>query len=652
MCGITGFLVPQGFREREASVVACRMRDRLVHRGPDDAGLWLDTDAGIALAHRRLSIVDLSPAGHQPMPSVSGRYVIVFNGEIYNHQELRRRLEGAGFHDWRGHSDTETLLAAVEVWGLEKALQALVGMFTLALWDRQKRVLFLARDRFGEKPLYYGWQGGTLLFGSELKALDAHSNLQFEIDRDVLPIYLRHGYIPAPWSIWKGIRKLTPGCFVELSAEQTCAMPEPTPYWTLAECITQGQASLFLGSDEDAITAMETQLHEAVAGQRVADVPLGAFLSGGIDSSTIVALMQSQSSLPVKTFTIGFDEAGHNEAEHAKTVAAHLGTEHTEWYVTASQALEVIPHLSKMYDEPFGDSSAIPTHLVSQLARQHVTVSLSGDGGDELFGGYGRYFNDNAEHIWRIGKSLPLPLRSLIVTILRSPVPSIADSALRTFTQSVGRSFGKSFSARAELVAALLESRHYSAFYRTMTSQWNQPPVSQKGKDLSYGIADTLLGSIDEPVQKMMATDSLAYLPDDILAKVDRAAMAVSLETRIPLLDHRVVELAWQMPYSMKFRDGQRKWLLRQVLYRHVPRSIMERPKMGFGVPVSQWLRGPLRGWAEDLLSEDRLRAQGFLDPEPIRRRWEQHVKGHHNWKDSLWLVLMWQAWIQSNQIN
>lgn len=650
MCGITGFLVPEGFREHEASVVACRMRDRLVHRGPDDSGVWLDGSAGIALAHRRLSILDLSPAGHQPMHSASGRYVLVFNGEIYNHQNLRRKLEGEGFYDWQGHSDTETLLVAIERWGLEMTLQKLVGMFALALWDREARVLYLARDRLGEKPLYYGWHGGTLLFGSELKALQAHSDLQLELDRDVLPLYLRYGYIPAPWSIWKGIHKLIPGSFVQLSAEQTKVISEPTPYWTLAETIAQGQAHPFVGSDGDAITALETQLHKAVAGQRISDVPLGAFLSGGIDSSTIVALMRSQSSQPVKTFTIGFDEAGYNEAKHAKAVAAHLGTEHTELYVTANQALEVIPKLAEMFDEPFGDSSAIPTYLVSQLARQHVTVSLSGDGGDELFAGYGRYFNDSAEQIWQVAKSLPLPLRKLAVVILRSPAAAIADSALRTLTQSVRRSFGKSFSARAELVAALLECRQRRAFYRTMTSQWKHPPVSQKIKEMPYGIADTLLDRINEPVQQMMATDSLTYLPDDILAKVDRAAMAVSLETRVPMLDHRVVELAWRMPYSMKVRDGQGKWLLRQVLYRHVPRSIIERPKMGFGVPVDQWLRGPLRDWAEDLLSEESLRAQGFFNPEPIRRRWEQHVKGHHNWKDSLWLVLIWQAWVRSSQ--
>ncbi len=645
MCGITGFFSPQGFRESEASANALRMRDSLIHRGPDDAGLWLDAQAGIALSHRRLAIVDLSSAGHQPMASASGRYQLVFNGEIYNHREVRRSLEGIGQRTWRGHSDTETLLAAIEAWGLEKALQKSVGMFALALWDGHRRQLSLARDRMGEKPLYYGWQGPTLLFGSELKALRAHPVFRSEINRDVLPLYLRHACIPAPWSIWKGIQKLTPGCLVTFLGDEIGKMPTPSPYWSLEEAIAAGQADPFRGSDEEAINALEQRLRDAVAGQMLADVPLGAFLSGGVDSSTVVALMQVQSSRPVKTFTIGFDVAGYNEANHANAVATHLGTEHTELYVTATQAREVIPQLPVLYDEPFGDSSAIPTHLVSQLARQHVTVSLSGDGGDELFGGYSRYFNHKAQQTWQATRKIPAPLRSVTASMLRSPLPGWADRFVHATTAQLRRPAHTSFRLRTERIADLSECASLAAYYRTMTSQWSQPPVLRDGARLSSGAPNALLNMIAEPVQQMMATDSLAYLPDDILVKVDRAAMAVSLESRVPLLDHRIIELAWRIPYSMKVRHGQGKWLLRQVLYRHVPCELIERPKMGFGVPVGDWIRSPLRDWAEDLLDERGMKEQALLNPQPIRERWKQHLSGQHNWRDSLWLVLMFQAW-------
>lgn len=650
MCGLTGFFSPGGFQHAAASAAVTRMRHTLVHRGPDDAGVWLDGDAGIALAHRRLSILDLSPAGRQPMHSVSGRYALVFNGEIYNHLEIRRRLNTAGLAQtgWRGHSDTETLLAAIEQWGLEQALLECVGMFALALWDRQEWVLALARDRMGEKPLYYGWQDGVLLFGSELKSLRVHPNFRSDVDRDVLPLYLRYGYIPAPWSVWQGIRKLTPGCVVRFRGSDQGALPAPQPYWTLADAITAGKTDPFRGSDEDVIDALERQLRDAIAGQMMADVPLGAFLSGGIDSSTVVALMQAQSSRPVKTFTIGFSEPGYNEAEHANAVARHLRTEHTELYVDAAQARAVIPELPSMYDEPFGDSSAIPTHLVSQLARQHVAVSLSGDGGDELFGGYGRYFNHKGQRIWRVSRSLPGPIKALAVSLIQSGVFSLADDALHAIGNSLRRPIGRSLSAKIDLIAALASCQTQEDYYKVMMSQWQPPPVVRQGESCDGRPSAQHLHLLTNPVERMMFTDSLTYLPDDILAKVDRAAMAVSLETRVPMLDHRVVELAWRLPYEMKVRHGQGKWALRQVLYRHVPRALIERPKMGFGVPVDQWLRGPLRDWAEDLLSKDRLKAQGFLDPQPIRRRWQQHVNGQQNWRDSLWLVLMFQAWLQA----
>lgn len=641
---------PQGFHQADAAAMVTRMRDTLAHRGPDDAGSWLDGEAGIALAHRRLSILDLSPAGHQPMQSISGRFVLVFNGEVYNHLDIRRKLEKAyqGPTGWRGHSDTETLLAAIEQWGLEQTLQQCVGMFALALWDRHERALSLARDRMGEKPLFYGWQGDVLLFGSELKALRAHPKFRSEIERNALPAYLRHGYIPAPWSIWRGIRKLTPGCVVRFGGGDLGMLPEPKPYWSLADAIVAGKADPFRGSDKDAIDELERQLRGAVAGQMVADVPLGAFLSGGIDSSTVVALMQAQSRRPVKTFTIGFSEAGYNEAEHARAVAKHLGTEHTELYVDASQAMAVIPDLPSMYDEPFGDSSAIPTHLVSHLAREHVAVSLSGDGGDELFGGYGRYFDHKGERIWRASRSLPAPMRALAVSLVRSGVFSLADDALHVVGRKLHRPNRRSLSAKTDLIAALAGCPTQDDYYRVMMSQWQSPPVVHQSEASDSRSSAQHVHLPTNLVERMMFTDSLTYLPDDILAKVDRAAMAVSLETRVPMLDHRVVELVWRLPYEMKVRGGQTKWLLRQVLYRHVPRTIIDRPKMGFAVPISEWLRGPLRNWADDLLNESKLTSQGLFDPKPIRARWQQHVEGRHNWRDSLWLVLMFQAWLKT----
>jgi asparagine synthase (glutamine-hydrolysing) len=648
MCGITGFLSPAGFPFVEANATLANMRDRLHHRGPDDAGSWLDAEAGIALGHRRLSILDLSLAGHQPMVSGSGRYVLAFNGEIYNHLEIRQQLDAAGKVSWRGHSDTESLLVAIQCWGLERTLKALVGMFAIALWDQEKRTLSLARDRMGEKPLYYGWQGDKFLFGSELKALRAHPAFESEIDRDVLPLYLRHGYIPAPWSVWRGIRKLTPGTWITVRASDRNSESVPQSYWSFYEAALQGQADLFAGSDQEAIDALEATLKQAVAGQMVADVPLGAFLSGGIDSSVVVGLMQAQSSQRVKTFTIGFAEAGYNEAVQAKAVAAHLGTDHTEIYVTADQTREVIPRLSQMYDEPFGDSSAIPTSLVSQLARQHVTISLSGDGGDELFGGYGRYFNAKAEANWKSGRSIPGFARSMAASALRSKAPVYANAALHQLSEFIGRPIGKSVAARCKLMAALMQSATHSEYYRVMTSQWNPVPVVKSAVALDYGLATQQMNAFQNPVEQMMAQDSVTYLPDDILVKVDRAGMAVSLENRVPMLDHRVVELAWRIPHRLKVRDGQGKWLLRQVLYRHVPQELIDRPKMGFGAPVDQWLRGPLREWGEELLGKQRLEEEGYLDATAVQDRWNDHLRGRHNWRDSLWLVLMWQAWLES----
>jgi asparagine synthase (glutamine-hydrolysing) len=664
MCGLTGFYQPGGFSAADAKALATAMAQRIVHRGPNDSGVWTDADAGLALAHRRLSIIDLSPAGHQPMLSTSGRYVLVFNGEIYNHLRLRRELEAGNFHPhpqrgreislggggnvaWRGHSDTETLLAGFEMWGLKATLKKTVGMFAIALWDRAERTLTLARDRVGEKPLYYGWQGGIFLFGSELKALKAHPAFTGEIDRDALSFLLRHNYLPAPYSIYKGIRKLPPGTYLNLLIGQRES--EPVPYWSLREVAERGQTQPFAGSETEAVTALEALLLESIGLQMIADVPLGAFLSGGVDSSTVVALMQAQSSRPVKTFTIGFHEEGYNEAEHARAVARHLGTEHTELYVTPEQARAVIPQLPALYDEPFADSSQIPTFLVSQLAKQHVTVSLSGDAGDELFGGYNRYFWATA--IWRKLGRMPVSLRKMAaggLSIFSTPAWN------RCYALVAGRlplrlgvvQPGDKIHKLAEILAASSPEE----MYRGLVSHWKHP-------------ANVVIGATEPPTvltdqsswpaihdfeQRMMYLDAMSYLPDDILVKVDRAAMGVSLETRVPLLDHRVVEYAWQLPLSMKIRGGQGKWILRQVLYKYVPKELMERPKMGFGVPIDSWLLGPLREWAEALLDEARLKRESFFNPVPIRHKWREHLSSERNWQYYLWDVLMFQAWLEA----
>jgi len=648
MCGLTGFLGAGG--GEGAAPIARRMADTLVHRGPDDAGVWTDAPAGIALAHRRLAILDLSAAGHQPMVSASGRYVIAFNGEIYNHLDLRRALEQAGAAPaWRGHSDTETLLAAFDAWGIRASIERCTGMFALAVWDTQARVLTLVRDRLGEKPLYYGWQGdgerACFLFGSELKALKAHHAFHAEIDRDALCLLMRHNCIPAPHSIYRGIHKLQPGCLLTVSLVRR--EPVIESYWSLAEVAVVGNRQSFTGSPEQAVDELEALLKSAVRQQMVADVPLGAFLSGGIDSSTIVALMQAQSTRPVHTFTIGFNEAGYNEAVHAQAVARHLGTDHTELYVTPRQALDVIPGLPALYCEPFADSSQVPTFLVSQLARRKVTVSLSGDAGDELFAGYNRY--TLARGVWGKLSRLPLALRAGLATGMQSLSPAAWNRLLGPLQPLAPKSLRlANLGDKLHKAAGVLGARSLDELYLGLVTHWepeglvlggSEPTTCLRGNPLPLAGLDA--------VQRMMALDALTYLPDDILTKVDRAAMGVSLESRVPFLDHRVVEFAWRIPQSMKLRDGVGKWILRQVLYRHVPRELIERPKMGFGVPIDAWLRGPLRDWAEALLDEGRLRAEGYFNPAPIRAKWAEHLSGKRNWQYLLWDVLMFQAWLE-----
>lgn len=647
MCGLVGFLTsgPSARDETAPMLLAC-MADTIVHRGPDSAGYWHDAASGIALGHRRLAIVDLSSAGAQPMTSSCGRYVLAFNGEIYNHLELRKAL---GDMSWRGNSDTESLLAGIRAWGLEDTLTRCVGMFALAVLDKQERILTLARDRLGEKPLYYGWQGNgensCFLFGSDLAALKTHPSFAADIDRNALALYMRHNAITSPHSIYQGIDKLPPGCSLTVSLDMR--EPKVVPYWSLPYAAEHGVAHPFAGTEAQAVDALEALLMAAVRQQMVADVPLGAFLSGGIDSATVVALMQAQSSRPIKTFTIGFNEEGHNEAVHAKAVARHLGTEHTELYVTPQQALDVIPKLPSIYSEPFADSSQIPTFLVSQLARQHVTVSLSGDAGDELFGGYNRYVL--TRKLWHRIARLPLPVRRLAVQGIHCLSPAAWNAFLRPLQPLMPTSLRQAnVGDKLYKGAGVLALSSVDELYLGLVTHWhpeglvlgaNEPFTHMRGKPLP-------LKGLDE-VQRMMALDTITYMPDDILVKVDRAAMGVSLETRVPFLDHRVVEFVWQLPQHLKLRDGVGKWALRQVLYRHVPKTLIERPKMGFGVPIDSWLRGPLRGWAEDLLSESRLRQEGFFNPAPIRQKWAEHLSGQRNWQYQLWDVLMFQAWLK-----
>lgn len=651
MCGITGFWDAARHRNpNEMQAIAQQMSNALTHRGPDDGGSWVDVEAGIALGHRRLAIVDLSLEGHQPMVSADGRYAIVFNGEIYNFLELRCQLESLG-HRFRGHSDTEVMLAAFSQWGVDKAIQHFNGMFAFGLWDRRERVLHLGRDRLGEKPLYYGWMGQTFLFGSELKALKVHPNFQAEINRDALALFLRHNNVPAPYSIYTGIYKLPPATV--LTWNGTDARPTPVPYWSAKEAAELGITEPFTGTEQEVLEQLEALLQDAVGLRMVADVPLGAFLSGGIDSSTVVALMQAQSSQRVKTFTIGFYEDAYNEAKYAKCVAQHLGTDHTELYVTPEEAQAVIPKLPILYDEPFSDSSQIPTFLVSQLAKQHVTVSLSGDGGDEFFAGYNRYFLGRS--IWQSIGWIPSTLRQPAARALTSFSPQAWDRGLTRFSGLLPAKLKQTtLGYNLHKLAEVLAVPDPEVLYTRLASHWKEPAavVVDSSEPLTALSDRQRWARLPDFTQRMMYLDSVTYLPDDILVKVDRASMGVSLEARVPLLDRRVVEFAWRVPLSMKIRHGQGKWLLRQVLYKYVPKNLIERPKMGFGVPIDSWLRGPLRDWVEALLDEERLRQEGFFHPQPIRQKWAEHLAGDRDWQYYLWDVLMFQAWLERHKIG
>jgi asparagine synthase (glutamine-hydrolysing) len=656
MCGLAGIVDLRHAQRREELCGAVEgMTSCLRHRGPDDSGIWLDETAGIGLGFRRLAIIDLTHAGHQPQISHNGRLVIVFNGEIYNHDLIREELSSTfGPERWAGHSDTETLLAAFSAWGVIPTLKRTIGMFAIALWDREDRRLYLVRDRFGEKPLYYGWTNGAFVFGSELEALRRYPKFDNAIDRDVLSLYMQYNCVPAPYSIYRDIYKLQPGCVLSLTPAAMSGAPERVPfapasgeglnlerYWSFVN-IAQRGLSCTVVNELEAIDMTERTLKDAVRRQSVADVPLGAFLSGGIDSSTIVALMQAQSTTKVKTFTIGFEDESYDEARHARAVAHHLGTAHTELYVAGAHVRSVIPKLSRLYSEPFADSSQIPNHAVAEMARQHVTVALSGDGGDEIFGGYTRYIW--APRIWKHLRRLPASARrALGAALLATPAAAWDAAAHLAFLSPVSR-----LGEKARKLGHRLNVDDLEGLYRLLVTTWPANGGLVIGANSLPTVLDqhAIVEGVTTAEELMMIWDTVTYLPDDILHKVDRASMGTGLEARAPFLDHTVAELAWQLPLNMKIRRGTSKWILRQILHRHVPEALIDRPKMGFSVPLDSWLRGPLREWADTLLSERRLRADGYLNPSPIRQKWTEHLSGRRNWHHELWPVLMFQDWL------
>ena len=656
MCGIAG--VFGSLRKEELDMCAHKMSVALTHRGPDDFGIWSDEKSGIAFGHRRLSVVDLSLAGHQPMISPCGNFSVIFNGEIYNHLQLREKLNDSTYkQSWRGHSDTETLVSAFSQWGIKKTLGQLVGMFAIAVWDIKNKKLYLIRDRFGEKPLYYGWSNGVFLFGSELKALQAYKNFNNIVDRNALSLYMQYMYVPSPYSIFKDVYKLDPGCILQIDndginkppsrimSSAFCAKGVSIKQWYSLSNIAEKSQHNLIKDKHESVELLEKALTESIQSQLISDVSLGAFLSGGIDSSIIVSLMQSISMNPVKTFTIGFEDSLFNEAIYAKDVAKHLGTEHHELYVTASDAIRVIPDLPILYDEPFADSSQIPTYLVSKLARENVTVSLSGDGGDELFGGYNRYLW--GERVWSKLKWMPPVVRQTLGAIIQKLPVSTLDTVGHLLPN---RYKVTTMGDKAHRMAHRLNIVNtIDDMYRSLVTEgFNEESMVYSDDFILKTKLDepSIAVGIDGSAQRMMLWDALTYLPDDILTKVDRAAMCVSLETRVPFLDHRVAEIAWRMPLDIKINNGVGKWPVRQVLYKYVPKKLVERPKAGFSIPVGQWMRDPLREWADDLLDESRMQSQGYFNHKLVRKIWDQHLNGSYDWTSKLWAILMFNAWI------
>lgn len=646
MCGITGFFEGSPRSSETALVeIARRMSSAIAHRGPDDEGHWADASAGVALGFRRLSIIDLSPTGHQPMLSASGRFVTIFNGEIYNYPELRAELVKNFGIRLRGTSDTEVMLHGFDNWGVEASLRRLNGMFAFAVWDRSERTLYLCRDRTGEKPIYYGFAGTAFLFGSELKALQQHPQFRAEIDPTALVGYLRFGYVPTPRSIYKGISKLPPATFIKITRDSRDAVPQS--YWSMKEVVQQAAEQPFRGSVEDAVEELTARLTKTVKSRMQSDVPLGAFLSGGIDSSTVVSLMQTVSTTPVHTFSIGFQEDSHNEAVNAGRVARHLRTEHTEFYVTATQAREVIPRLPELFDEPFSDSSQIPTFLISQLAKRHVTVALTGDGGDEVFGGYNRYRWHG--RVWNMVTRSPRFMSAGLGGALTMLSPAAWDRVFKLGTPFLPTNVVQKLAGqKLHKLSNILLSRSKRDLYRQISSVTPYPSelFTPEFKDVA---GDPMPNSFDGPdfVEEMMYLDTITYLTDDILVKVDRASMGASLETRAPFLDHEIIEFAWTLPLSMKIRDGVGKYALRKVLERFVPPELTERPKAGFAIPIGEWLRNELRDWAEGILDPARLRGQGYLDADAVQKKWREHLSGRREWEAQLWNILSLQAWLE-----
>lgn len=647
MCGLVGFWDWQGYFSAEQGLQTVqKMADAIQHRGPDAHGVWAEERSGLFLAHRRLSIIDLSETGHQPMLSNSGKFAIVYNGEVFNFVEIREQLKLAGVK-FKGNSDTEVILEACEHWGVLNTCQKLIGMFAFALWDRQKRLIYLVRDRLGIKPLYWGIQKNTLFFGSQPKAFSKHPFWAPKLNQEALIPYFRFNYIPAPLSIFEGIHKLCPATILTIDENRHV---QEIRFWDLEKIVIEKkQQRNEFQSDADTIQQLTSLLEDAVKRRMIADVPLGAFLSGGIDSSTVVALMQAQSMQPVKTFSIGFNEAGFNEATYAASVAKHLNTEHHELYVESQQAQNVIPDVPSWYDEPFADVSQIPTFLVSRLARQQVKVALSGDGGDELFAGYSRYLF--GQSIWQKLGIFPGWARQMLGRGLRHVPVQYWEGVAKTIPK---RFRPAQFSHKISKLAEVLSVDSAAEFYKSLVSQWGDPTslVLQGKEPILYPWLHSQTAVNLNFVEHMQFMDTATYLPDDILVKVDRASMAVGLEARVPLLDHRLVEFAWSLPIEMKIRHGKGKWLLRQVLNRYVPNQLIERPKMGFGVPIDQWLRGSLKEWAAHLLDEKRIETEGILNGKWIGKRWKEHLSGERNWQYGLWGVLMFQAWKEKWKVS